>query len=89
MATMTEDQIVFRACANWMQRADYLGYKGKKRDDAALDFFAGFATMAEVSGRDDVTKRLATWMHMILAVRGHMAVAELHARLGERLKSAA
>jgi hypothetical protein len=52
------DEIAWRKEIRWyaqqfVERASALNYKGKKRDDAAIDYFCGIATALKASNRDD------------------------------------
>jgi len=44
---MTNRQIVQVLAKRFLERSEALGYKGKKADNAALDYFCGAATFAE------------------------------------------
>ena len=64
----------------FIERSDHLSYKGKKRDDCALEFWCGAAVHAQHSGAPDAAEQyqyLATVGYMSVAVRGYMAIREL------------
>lgn len=60
-------------------RADGLGYRGKKRDDAALDFFCGAAVAPDAAERGDLSQHIHTVNALVIATRGYVAVRELAA----------
>jgi hypothetical protein len=62
-----------------IERAAALGLKGKKRDDAALDYFVGAAAGAELAGDAKLACHLGVVSAMIISVRGYIGVAELAA----------
>ena len=65
--------------AKFIERADALGYKGKKRDDAALDFFVGAGAVAAETGNAELAMHLTRVVVMIISVRGFFGVKELAA----------
>ncbi|NVO13873.1 MAG: hypothetical protein HXX10_07540 [Rhodoplanes sp.] len=65
--------------AAFVERAEALGLKGVKRDTAALDFFCGAATLAELSGNAEASRALSLAASLLVSVRGYMAVKQLAA----------
>lgn len=65
----------------FIERAEELGYKGKKRDDAALDYFVGAAVLAELQGNKLLYEHLGRVALFVIAVRGYFGVKELAAKL--------
>ena len=63
----------------FVERAEALGYKGKERDDAALDFFCGAAVGAEIIGNQAEADRIGRVAVMMVSVRGYIAIKELAA----------
>jgi hypothetical protein len=58
------------------ERSQSLGYKGKKRDDACLDFWAGAATMA-VEAKHPEAQAVVNTAVLVIAVRGFLANQEI------------
>lgn len=66
------------ALANrFIERAEALGYKGKKRDDAALDYWCGAASLAEEFGNAPLALALGGQAVHMIGVRGFFAIKEL------------
>lgn len=63
--------------AKMIERATALGYKGKKADNAALDFFLGGYAIAEAFGDKELAEHISRVAVMLVAVRGMLAVREL------------
>lgn len=63
--------------AKFVERADLLGYKGKKRDDASLDFWTGAAALAEIEGNTELYELLGRQAALIVAVRGYFGVKQI------------
>jgi hypothetical protein len=61
----------------FIERSTALKYRGKKRDAAALDYFCGAATMAELNGDTALSEHLGWVLAVMIAVRGYTAVLEL------------
>lgn len=61
----------------FVERSESLKYKGKKRDDAALDYFCGAAVLAEEMGNDAMGEHLARICVLMISVRGYIAIKEL------------
>lgn len=76
---MEHRQIIRTIAQRFVERAESLGYKGKKRDDAALDYWCGAAVAAEASGDANLGQRLANIAVLIVAVRGYFGVKEMAA----------
>ena len=77
-ALATDRLITIRILAQkFIERAEALKYKGKARDNAALDFFCGAAAMAELAGDLPMYRHLGNIIVTMIAVRGYMAVRQL------------
>jgi hypothetical protein len=63
--------------AKCVERAAALHLKGKRRDDAALDFFVGAAAGAELAGDTALAPHIGMTAAMLVSVRGYLAIAEL------------
>lgn len=61
----------------FVDRATHLGLKGKKRDDAVLEFFCGAATALELAGRTDEANQVTCCATMLLATRGYLGLLPL------------
>jgi hypothetical protein len=55
----------------FVSRSTEQGYKGKRRDDAALEFFLGAVVSARELGREDVAQHLEVFAALVLSVRGY------------------
>jgi hypothetical protein len=80
--TMPNDEHPGRALARklakqFIERAEALNYKGKRRDNAALDFWCGAATLAQQEERNDVAEYLGRLAVLLIAVRGYIAIRDL------------
>ena len=60
-----------------VERANALGLRGKKRDDATLDFFVGAVNALYLAGKKKDADHIATVTAMILQTRGFDEVARL------------
>lgn len=72
----TEVETTKALAKKFIERSNALKYSGVKRDNAALDYFCGAASMAELSGNVPLMEHL-TRITLLIAVRGYIAVAEL------------
>jgi hypothetical protein len=61
----------------FIERAEALNLKGKKRDDAALDYFVGAVAGAEMAGDTKLAEHLGVIAAMMISVRGYFAVREI------------
>ena len=61
----------------FVERAEALEMKGKKRDCAALDYFCGATTAAELSEQPALAAQLASICVLIISIRGYKGVLEL------------
>lgn len=71
--------IVKHLAASFQERATSLGYKGKKRDAAALDYICGAATCAQAQGNAALLQHL-TKIAWLVSVRGAMGLASIAAK---------
>lgn len=78
---MTNEDFSMAFALLFIQRADALGYKGVKRDNAALDFYCGAATALAATTGDTVARARSNMLEkqarMLVSVRGYIAVMEL------------
>jgi len=86
---MSQPSTLTRLCAKFIQRADHLALKGKKRDDAALDYLIGAAsalyTFSATHGLDPAAiaaahsdaQHIATVTAAVITVRGFSEVARI------------
>jgi hypothetical protein len=72
------EQVVRILARRFVQRATVLNLKGKRRDEAAADYFHGACASAEMAGNGKLAARLATVCYDIVD-EGHKAVLE-HSR---------
>lgn len=72
----TGNSTVKMLALKFKERSEALGYKGKKRDDAALDYFAGAATvLAEMKHED--ANAVIVFMQWDLSIRGYLTLVKL------------
>lgn len=62
-----------------LRRCEAQGVKGRKRDEACLEFFVGAGALAAAQGQDDLASQIA-FATMLVATRGHRYVVEAAAR---------
>lgn len=79
MNNATNQEIVTGLAQRFIERAEALGYKGKARDKAALDYFVGAATLADLQANHALAQHLGTVSALIVSVRGYFGVRELAA----------
>jgi hypothetical protein len=61
---------------SFVERAKYLGLKGKARDNAVLDFFCGAACALEKVGKHEEAQQVGMTAAMILSTRGYLGLIE-------------
>lgn len=61
----------------FVHRSTELGYKGKKRDDFALEYFVGAAAMARSAGLEDLCQRLSVIVNYSISIKGFIGVNEI------------
>jgi hypothetical protein len=59
------------ACAQFVGRADHLGYKGKTRDRAAIDFLCGLSCGARLAGDTKMSDHILMVIATTIATRGY------------------
>lgn len=74
---LTRTQTVKALAKRFIERAEALQLKGRRRDNAALDYFVGAAVLAELNGDADLSNHLGTISALIISVRGFFGVKEL------------
>ena len=77
---MTNSELARALARSFIKRAEALGYKGKKRDDAALDYFCGAAVLASESGNASLATHLGALCALTISVYGFVAVSQLATR---------
>jgi hypothetical protein len=61
---------------SFIERSTELGYKGKKRDSAALDYFIGAAKLLEIDGDEEAANYLGR-LAWLISIRGYKEVEEI------------
>lgn len=74
---MTSSQTTKALAKRFVERSESLELKGKKRDVAALDYFVGAATLADLSGDASLANHLGVVCALIISVRGFIGVKDL------------
>jgi hypothetical protein len=74
---MTRHDKIKTIAERFRERAAALNLKGKKRDDAALDYFVGAAVGAELAGDADLAQAIALAATLIVSVRGFIGVSDI------------
>jgi len=69
------------AC-KFVERSEALGYKGVKRDIAALDFFVGAASALRSAGHPE-SEHVGSVAVMIIATRGYVEVKRIAVEAAE------
>jgi len=68
-------------CANlaakFVERAEFHGLKGKKRDDEAIAYFCGAAQVTEFTGPLSLHEELLRVLTLKICTRGYKAVQEI------------
>lgn len=70
----------------YVERANALAYKGKKRDDAAVDYMCGIATGLKASKRDSESEWLGRIIYLEIATRGFLAINMLANQTDEHIE---
>ena len=60
-------------CEKFIERADALGLKGKKRDDYALEFMIGAATTLALIGHPEAD-HVCRCSALLVSTRGYLAI---------------
>ena len=74
---MTNKEITVRLAQCFIERAKELQYKGVKRDNAALDYWVGAATLARETGQQELAGYLSLTAALIISVRGYTGIVQL------------
>lgn len=74
---MTPSEIMRAIAQQFAERAKALGYKGKRADNAALDYVLGAASGARLAGNEEMAQWLERWAAMAISVRGMFAIREV------------
>lgn len=69
-----------RVAAAWIERAEALGLKGKRRDQECLTYFVGAAKACELTGAHEDRAWLANVI-FILSIRGHAEAVAITQRV--------
>ncbi len=75
----TRQNIAAIMARRFKQRSETMGHKGKKRDDAALEFFIGAAIALSVSGQNDLAEALTVAVSFDISFHGYTAIERLAA----------
>ena len=63
-------------CKQFVARAEHLGMKGKARDNAAIEFFAGALAALDAINHADVN-HVATVTQLVICTRGYSEVKRI------------
>lgn len=63
-------------CQGFKDRAEGRELKGKRRDDAAIDYFVGAVRALQVI-ENEHARHVETWLVLVLSVRGFRAVEDV------------
>lgn len=63
-------------CVNFVERAEYLNLKGKKRDEAAIEFLVGAASALQITNHAEANHVL-TCVAMAICPRGYGEVKRI------------
>lgn len=74
---MNNAAIVKRVAVDFVERAEALGLKGKKRDDAALDYFLGAAAIARAQDNKPLENHIGRVALLVIATRGFKGVQDI------------
>lgn len=69
--------IITEVAKKCVERMNYLGTKGKRRDDACINYIAGAAQMSAFRDGAETkleTNCLCTWLALVVSVHGFKAV---------------
>jgi hypothetical protein len=70
-------KLVRHLCRGFIERARQLNLKGKKREDAAMDYFVGAAKAMELyPTNEEDYKVLHGWVVLLLSTRGYAVVVQ-------------
>jgi hypothetical protein len=58
-------------CAQFVGRAEALGYKGRRRDQAAIDFLCGVSCGARLAGDTKMSDHILMVIATTIATRGY------------------
>jgi hypothetical protein len=65
---------ILNLCLGFQERVMALGYKGKKRDNAAVDYFVGAAQVASTLGSNIAHKAIGNFTAFAVAIHGYAAI---------------
>lgn len=68
-------------CQQFVERSEALGYKGKRRDDAAIDYMVGAAQGCIAAGEKDVGESIGRIVYMSVSTRGYKEIQRLAAQV--------
>lgn len=66
--------MIAAAATKAAERLDALQLRGKKADDDAIGFLAGFATALQLADREDDAQAVLRWLVLVVTVRGAIEV---------------
>jgi hypothetical protein len=72
----TRETIIRTVCKGFVERSTALGLKGKKRDDAALNYVVGATKAYQFIGRDDLVSALSMFLSFALTLHGYKAITD-------------
>jgi hypothetical protein len=71
------EDIVKKLAGQFVERSEALFYKGKRRDDAAVEFFLGAYVALNVTGNSELANKVGLTTAALIAPRGYTAVEQL------------
>ena len=74
---MTTNDKLRALCRRCVERSEALGYRGKRRDDFTMDYFAAAAVTAELTGDKEFFNHINLVGVMLISVRGFAEVKKI------------
>lgn len=74
---MTNTAIGKTIAAKFVERSTTLDLRGKRRDEAAVDFFCGAGVALAAAGMDAEATRIAVVTQLVVATQGYPAVRRM------------
>lgn len=73
----TNTELLKKLCASFVARSEAHGYRGKKRDEAALNYLIGAAMGLEMAGLAEQSAVIGSALVYLVSVRGYEEVERL------------
>lgn len=77
MTTKTKSDLLKELCLGFITRSRGLSYRGKKRDDAAMDYLVGAAMALREVGLAEESDFIARNVALVISVRGYEEVERI------------